>query len=45
MSAPPPYTTLDGPQGYQTTQPVITNAPAPGYVPSNYVYVMGSNPI
>ena len=30
MSAPPPYTP---PQGYQT-QPVVTNAPVPGYMPS-----------
>ena len=38
MSAPPPYTPVDGQQGYQVTQPVISNAPTPGYVPSKFFF-------
>ena len=36
MSAPPPYKPADGQWSYQAGQPVvITNEPAPTYVPSN----------
>lgn len=43
MSAPPPYKPADGQWSYQTGQPVvITNEPAPAYVPS---YQGGAPPV